>query len=863
MKNINPVVYDAERKVHAPAPDGSTLMPSLVPLDPASENMLRRTEDGVSITAAEVVSTESGNVIGVGADHKVYVRPGDMVSEADGNLIHTDVQGKLYATIDHGALISDDEQNMLSLGADKKLFVAPTKVRSDEAGNLLEPGADGGVKLTADLLVSDDADNKVVLGKDKKLYVAPTQIVSEEAGNLLEPGADGGVRLTADVLVSNDADNQIVLGKDKKLYVEPTQVVSEDEGNLLVTGNDGGAKLEVTGIVSSQTGNRLQLDDTKKLFVIGISTEAGNLLRTGEDGGIYLDVPMLLSTQGGMNPLGTDPEGKMILNPCMLPQKPNVVSVADGNLIESDRVDGSAYLGFDNFVSDEAGNIIKQDEEGRLIVSADGTLSSDSNNLLSTDAAGAIKLTAEDVITSSECNLLQKGRDGKVELCLGLTYNQINGQLELRDTNNAPVASVVVPSAASMLQSVVLESNPLGQPEGVYLKMGFKLADGSIDTVYVDLTSLEDIYTAGKGIEIKDQIVSLKLSPGSGLAFDEYGNLRADFGGLTGSGLGVEQDPETNGFRYAVQIGRGLDFGTRLVPDPYDATAPYIEVSYIHTKLDQNQSLVFFKEATDGEYEEISAFLGLRANGSGEASYLEFYDHNGAGLSSSRVALGNGLTSDGSAGITIATEKTLTSSDKPISAGAVQSAVAELRDDLIGVGGASDAGLAALNDKLQKEVNDRIAGDTALGARIDALRDELGEDIRGALEAEVAAREAGDKDLSGKVDQLRSDVDDIVNNALAEEIAAREAGDTALQNSINTLDSELDAQVAALTAMFKDWLLRSGGQMLGAIDMNNNELQNVPTITSEGILNLAATTGIQVNGQNRITFGDGTAIWVE
>lgn len=733
MKNINPVVYDAERKVHAPAPDGSTLMPSLVPLDPASENMLRRTEDGVSITAAEVVSTESGNVIGVGADHKVYVRPGDMVSDAEGNLIHTDVQGKLYATIDHGGLISEDE------------------------------------------------------------------------------------------------GNQIVTGKDKKLYVAPTKVVSDDEGNLLVTGNDGGAKLEVTGIVSSKTGNRLSLDESKKLYVIGISAEAGNLLRTGEDGGIYLDIPMMLSTQGGMNPLGTDADGKLLINPCMLPKTPNVVSVADGNLIESDRVDGSAYLGFDTLVSDTRGNLIQQDAEGRLLVSAEGTISSDSNNLLGTDASGAIKLAAEDVITASECNLLQKGRDGKVELCLGLSYNQINGQLELRDTNNAPVASVTVPSATSMLQSVLLESNPLGQPEGVYLKMGFKLADGSIDTVYVDLTSLEDVYTAGKGIEIKDQIVSLKLSPGSGLAFDDAGYLRADFGGLTGNGLGIEKDPETNSFQYAVQIGRGLDFGTRLVPDPYDATAPDIEVSYIHAKLDQNQSYVFFKQALDGEYEEISAFVGLRASGSGDASYIEFYDHNGAGLSGSRVNLGNGLTSDGSSGITIATEKTLSDSTKPISAGAVQAAVAGLRDELAGYGGASDAGLAALDGKLQQEIKDRIAGDNALGARIDALRDEIGDDIRGAL---------------------------------ADEVAARKAGDTALQNSINALDSELDNQVAALMAMFKDWLLKSGGTMSGNINMSNNQLQNVSAITRTGTLNLAATSGIQVNGQNRITFGDGTAIWV-
>ena len=766
MKNINPVVYDAERKVHAPAPDGSTLMPSLVPLDPASENMLRRTEDGVSITAAEVVSTESGNVIGVGADHKVYVRPGDMVSDAEGNLIHTDVQGKLYATIDHGGLISEDE------------------------------------------------------------------------------------------------GNQIVTGKDKKLYVAPTKVVSDDEGNLLVTGNDGGAKLEVTGIVSSKTGNRLSLDENKKLYVIGISAEAGNLLRTGEDGGIYLDIPMMLSTQGGMNPLGTDADGKLLINPCMLPKMPNVVSVADGNLIESDRVDGSAYLSFDTLVSDTRGNLIQQDAEGRLLVSAEGTISSDSNNLLGTDASGAIKLAAEDVITASECNLLQKGRDGKVELCLGLSYNQINGQLELRDTNNAPVASVTVPSATSMLQSVLLESNPLGQPEGVYLKMGFKLADGSIDTVYVDLTSLEDVYTAGKGIEIKDQIVSLKLSPGSGLAFDDAGYLRADFGGLTGNGLGIEKNPENNSFQYAVQIGRGLDFSTRLVPDPYDATAPYVEVSYIHAKLDQNQSYVFFKQALDGEYEEISAFVGLRASGSGDASYIEFYDHNGAGLSGSRVNLGNGLTSDGSAGLTIATEKTLSDSAKPISAGAVKAAVAELRDELAGYGGASDAGLAALDGKLQQEIKDRIAGDNALGERIDALRDEIGDDIRGALADEVAAREAGDAALSGKVDQLRNDVDDIVNNALADEVAARKAGDTALQNSINALDSELDNQVAALMAMFKDWLLKSGGTMSGNINMSNNQLQNVSAITRTGILNLAATSGIQVNGQNRITFGNGTAIWV-
>lgn len=792
MKNINPVVYDAERKVHAPAPDGSTLVPSLVPLDPAPENMLRRTDDGISITAAEVVSTESGNVIGVGADHKVYVRPGDMLSDVEGNLMHTDVQGKLYVPL--------------------------TKVRSEEAGNLLEVGADGGVKLTADLLISEDTDNQVELGKDKKLFVAPTT------------------------------------------------VVSKDEGNLLATGNDGGAKLEVTGIVSSKTGNRLSLDDSKKLFVIGISTEAGNLLRTGEDGGIYLDVPMLLSTQGGMNPLGTDPEGKMILNPCMLPKTPNVVSVADGNLIESDRVDGSAYLGFDNLVSEQKGNLIQQDEQGRLIVSAEGTVSSDPSNLLTTDAAGALKITAEDILTSSECNVLQKGRDGKVELCLELAYNKVNGQLEIRDTDGAPISTVVVPSATSMLQSVVLESNPVGQPEGVYLKLGFKLADGSIDTVYVDMTSLEDVYTAGQGLEIKDQIISLKLASGSGFAFDEHGNLRVDLSDMAGKGLGIEKNPETNQYQYAVQIDRGLGFGSRLIPDPYDADAPYLEVSYLFAKIDPDQKFLYYRDIQDDEYAALSVFVGLRAGGRGDDSYIEFYDHSGGSLDGSRVQLGNGLVSNGADGLTIATENALTDSTKPISASAVQDAIEgvrqELNDGLAALGTSTEADLSALENKLEQEITDREAGDKDLSDRIDALRDELGEDIRGALEAEVAAREAGDADLSGKVDQLRSDVDDIVNNALAEEIAAREAGDTALQNNINALDSELDTQVAAIMAMFKDWLLKSGGTMSGDIDMSNNDLLNVASITRTGILNLAATTGIQVNGQNRITFGNGTAIWV-
>ena len=796
MKNINPVVYDAARKVHAPAPDGSTLMPSLVPIDPAAENMLRRTDEGISVTAAEVVSTESGNVVGVGADHKLYVRPSDMVSDADGNTLSVDVKGKLF--------------------------------------------------------------------------VSGTKVISEEAGNLLEPGADGGVKLTADLLISDDADNQIGLGKDKKLFVSPTTVVSEDEGNLLVRGNDGGAKLEVTGIVSSKSGNRLTLDDSKKLYVIGISTEDGNLLRTGEDGGIYLDVPMLLSTQGGMNPLGTDTDGKLLLNPCMLPKTPNVVSVADGNLIESDRVDGSAYLGFDNLVSEQKGNLIEQDSEGRLLVSAAGAVSSDAGNLLGTDASGAIKLTAYDLISSDDCNLIQRTADGKVGLCLGLSYNAINGTLELRDTNNAPVASVTVPSATSMLQTVLLESNPLGQPEGIYLKLGFKLADGSVETIYVDMTSLEDVYTAGRGIDITDRNISLKLAVGSGLSFDANGALRADFGSLSGSGLGLEQDPESLGFRYAVLIGSGLDYGTRFVPDPYDPTGPNIEVSYLMAKLDQNQSFVFFKTAADGEYDEISAFLGLRVGGSGEGSYLEFYDHNGAGLSGSRITLGNGLASNGASGLTIVTEATLSDSAKPISAGAVKSAVDDLQkaidEGLAGLGSSSDAGLAALNSALQQEIKDRANGDNtlaaklqqeaatraaddnALSARIDAIRDEIGDNIKTQLAAEIAAREAGDAALNDAVDAA--------NDALAAEIAAREAGDTTLQNN-------LDAAVAELTARFKDWLLTTGGTMTGDIDMSNNNLLNVASLTSTGAMNIAAAGGIQVNGQDRITFSNGTAIWVE
>lgn len=378
---------------------------------------------------------------------------------------------------------------------------------------------------------------------------------------------------------------------DKGLSAVAADALSGDADNALKLGGDGALMLRLSDVVSADGDSILELGTDKKLAVKPreLSTDEDNYLRYGNDGGFYISGPDILSDTAG-NPLTTGADGKILLNPCLLPKIPPIVSEQAGNLITKDRADDSALLLYADVVSPDVGNMIASDAANKLKVTASTVSSANAANCITVDDSGRLIVLPASIIDRGDgClpdNLIVLSNANKLMLKLGLRYDALSGRLDLLDTHNAPVATVSIPTATSILESVALEDNPVGQPEGRYLHFAFRKSDGTVVNTYVDMSSLKDVYTSGKGIEIHDMAVNVKLAPrDSGLSFDDAGCLQAGFTDLAGPGLVVTEDPESLGKQFEVAVCEGITLTKHFT---HDGT----EVRAVAVNLDPEQKIL-------------------------------------------------------------------------------------------------------------------------------------------------------------------------------------------------------------------------------------------------------------------------------
>ena len=378
---------------------------------------------------------------------------------------------------------------------------------------------------------------------------------------------------------------------DKGLSAVAADALSGDADNALKLGGDGALMLRLSDVVSADGDSILELGTDRKLAVKPreLSADENNYLRYGNDGGFYISGSDILSDTAG-NPLTTGADGKILLNPCLLPKIPPIVSEQAGNLITKDRADDSALLLHTDVVSPDVGNMIASDAANKLKVTAATVSSANAANCITVDDSGRLIVLPASIIDRGDgClpdNLIVLSNANKLMLKLGLRYDALSGRLDLLDTHNAVTASVSIPTATSILESVTLEDNPVGQPEGRYLHFTFRKSDGTVVNTYVDMSSLKDVYTSGKGIEIHDMAVNVKLAPrDSGLSFDEAGCLQAGFTDLAGPGLVITEDPESLGKQFEVAVCEGITLTKHFT---HDGT----EVRAVAVNLDPEQKIL-------------------------------------------------------------------------------------------------------------------------------------------------------------------------------------------------------------------------------------------------------------------------------
>lgn len=407
------------------------------------------------------------------------------------------------------------------------------------------------------------------------------------------PAGDGDTLKPSLIPVDSSVQGKSLLKNDvdKGLSAVAADALSGDADNALKLGGDGALMLRLSDVVSADGDSILELGTDKKLAVKPreLSTDEDNYLRYGNDGGFYISGPDILSDTAG-NPLTTGADGKILLNPCLLPKIPPIVSEQAGNLITKDRADDSALLLYADVVSPDVGNMIASDAANKLKVTASTVSSANAANCITVDDSGRLIVLPASIIDRGDgClpdNLIVLSNANKLMLKLGLRYDALSGRLDLLDTHNAPVATVSISTATSILESVALEDNPVGQPEGRYLHFAFRKSDGTVVNTYVDMSSLKDVYTSGKGIEIHDMAVNVKLAPrDSGLSFDEAGCLQAGFTDLAGPGLVITEDPESLGKQFEVAVCEGITLTKHFT---HDGT----EVRAVAVNLDPEQKIL-------------------------------------------------------------------------------------------------------------------------------------------------------------------------------------------------------------------------------------------------------------------------------
>ena len=407
------------------------------------------------------------------------------------------------------------------------------------------------------------------------------------------PAGDGDTLKPSLIPVDSSVQGKSLLKNDvdKGLSAVAADALSGDADNALKLGGDGALMLRLSDVVSADGDSILELGTDRKLAVKPreLSADENNYLRYGNDGGFYISGSDILSDTAG-NPLTTGADGKILLNPCLLPKIPPIVSEQAGNLITKDRADDSALLLHTDVVSPDAGNMIASDAANKLKVTAATVSSANAANCITVDDSGRLIVLPASIIDRGDgClpdNLIVLSNANKLMLKLGLRYDALSGRLDLLDTHNAVTASVSIPTATSILESVTLEDNPVGQPEGRYLHFTFRKSDGTVMNTYVDMSSLKDVYTSGKGIEIHDMAVNVKLAPrDSGLSFDDAGCLQAGFTDLAGPGLVVTEDPESLGKQFEVAVCEGITLTKHFT---HDGT----EVRAVAVNLDPEQKIL-------------------------------------------------------------------------------------------------------------------------------------------------------------------------------------------------------------------------------------------------------------------------------
>lgn len=139
----------------------------------------------------------------------------------------------------------------------------------------------------------------------------------------------------------------------------------------------------------------------------------------------------------------------------------------------------------------------------------------------------------------------------KLSSTLNLKYNSTTKKIQLLGIGNTPIAEV---DATDFIKDGMV-SNVAFDPTSKTLTITFNTDSGK-DDVQVDLSSLVDTYTAGSGIDITKNVVSVKVDPASETKFLSVGEAGIKLSGVQtaiNAVVGKDTDAATSATVYGVK----------------------------------------------------------------------------------------------------------------------------------------------------------------------------------------------------------------------------------------------------------------------------------------------------------------------
>ena len=497
-------------------------------------------------------------------------------------------------------------------------FVKTKPIFYDEMQKVHRSMSEGQVVDPALLPISTDSGNELKFGTDGGMYVkgvTASDMVSAETPNFIQMDRDGKLKVDGNSVLSNGGvnlltidpvDGRVILTKED--VIAALERASHDEGNLIVPGTDGGCYLSVDNLLG-KNNDILHGDDAGKL-VADISLKynlgTGKLDIIGYDGTTVVSsvtVPTTTSSLRGAYLAAGKPSasGEDIIGDYFL----SISMQYDG------LYDRGASLKFHTHKSAaskvEFEYIVDEEHSGMWPSSVKASFVGDNKVAeVSQERATAIAFS-----------------DGSV---LSITWTGISGTR--------------ISGTATFTPAVGLES-------GSYIRMVYLLDNGDVADVYVDVTSLVDVYVQGNGIAISDHIVSVKTKPDGGITVDSVGvGIKADpNGGLKTSSAGASVKTDPDGGLITGPDGTGID------PDWLKQQVTAYETKYeggngisITDTSDKTRIITAVATPKGGL---VVTNTGISVNVAGGGDFPSGLEITGGGNISVKKSNGIGITSEG------------------------------------------------------------------------------------------------------------------------------------------------------------------------------------------------------------------------